>query len=186
MERSELYGLPLEEFTPARNALAKELRGDGRRDEAAEVAKLRKPSIAAWAVNQLVRTQAREVKALFKAGDALRKAQDDLLGQSGDAAGLRRAVDAERAAVEALTETARGLLSAAGSELTPAMLERVSGSLHAAALDEEGRDAVRDGCLERELRHVGLGAISSVAPGPANARSPTKSSRLPRASRRPR
>ena len=42
----ELYQLPLEEFTPARNALAKEL-GDG------DIKKLEKPNVAAWAVNQL-------------------------------------------------------------------------------------------------------------------------------------
>lgn len=163
MEPPDLYGLPLEQFTERRNALAGELRRDGRRDEAAAVSKLRKPSVAAWAVNQLVRTQRREIDALLKSGDALAQAQADLLARSGDAAALRKAVDAERAAVELLAEKARGLLDADGHELTQARLEQVAETLHAAALDEEARTKVRDGCLERELRHVGLGQAGSGA-----------------------
>ena len=57
MDANKLYGLPLERFTEERNALAKRLREEGQRDEAATVSKLRKPSVAAWAVNQIVRTQ---------------------------------------------------------------------------------------------------------------------------------
>ena len=57
MDVDELFGLPLDEFIPERTALAKSLRAEGRRDEAKEVAATRKPSVAAWAVNQLVRTQ---------------------------------------------------------------------------------------------------------------------------------
>jgi hypothetical protein len=44
----QLYQLPLEEFTSARNALAKDAGAD-----AARVRALTKPPIAAWAVNQL-------------------------------------------------------------------------------------------------------------------------------------
>jgi hypothetical protein len=168
-EPSDLYGLPLERFTDERNALAKRLRQDGRREEGAEVAKLRKPSVAAWAVNQLVRTQKRDVDTLLAAGDALQKAQDDVLGGRADAGALRRAADAERAALEALTAAARGLLSSEGHELAPAKLEQVSETLHAAAIDEQARAQVRDATLVRELRHVGLGPPGAI-PGPARTR----------------
>ncbi len=170
MNANDLYGLPLERFVPERTALAKELRAEGERDEAARVAKLRKPSVAAWAVNQLVRTQAREVKALFKAGDALQRAQADLLAGKGEAGKLRDATEHERQAVDELTAAARGLLSSEGHELTQATVERVSDTLHAAALDEDARAQVQDGCLERELRHVGLGAFGEVAASPAPRR----------------
>jgi hypothetical protein len=169
VDPDDLYGLLLEQFTEQRNALAKALRREGQRDEAAAVSKLRKPSAAAWAVNQLVRTQGREVSALFTAGDALQKAQADLLAGEAEPEALRRAVDAERAAVDRLAERARGLLSAQGHELTPTTLERVSETLHAAALDDGARASVRDARLERELRHVGLGA---VAAGTASRRKP--------------
>jgi hypothetical protein len=164
VEPRDLYGLPLERFTEERNALAKQLRKDGQRDEASALAKLRKPSVAAWAVNQLVRTQRSELDALFKAGDELQKAQADLLAKRGDPGSLRTAVDSERAAVDRLVERARGFLTSDGHELTPARLEQVSETLHAAALDQGARAQVRGGGLDRELRHVGLGA--GVLAGP--------------------
>ena len=160
---SDLYGLPLERFTEERNALARRLRQEGDREQGAEVAKLRKPTVAAWAVNQLVRTQKREFDALLKAGDALQKAQAGLLGGDVDPAALRKAADAERGARERLTAKARGLLSSEGHELQPAKLEQVSDTLHAAAIEEQSRAQVRDGCLVRELRHVGLGALGEGA-----------------------
>jgi hypothetical protein len=174
MNANDLYGLPLDRFIPERGALAKSLRAGGERDEAAEVAKLRKPSVAAWAVNQLVRTQGAEVKALFKAGDQLQRAQADLLAGKGDAARLRTATEREREPVDELTAAARGLLSSEGHELTPATLERVSDTLHAAALDEGARGEVQDGCLVRELRHVGLGAFGELAATPAPRRRESK------------
>ena len=157
MDTNDLYGLPLERFTEERNALVKELRKQGQREQAAKASKLRKPSVAAWAVNQLVRTQRREVAELFRAGDALQNAQAQLLAGRGKAGALRAAVDAERVALDQLAQTARGLLSSEGHELTSATLERVSETLHAAALDAGARAQVQGGCLARELRHVGLG-----------------------------
>lgn len=166
MESHDLYGLPLEQFTEQRNALARELRRQGQRDQATAMSKLRKPSVAAWAVNQLVRTQQRGVDALFSAGDALRKAQADVLAGRGDAASLRQQVAAERAAIEHLTDKARGLLNSDGHELTPARIEQVNDTLHAAALDPDAREKVKDGCLVRELRHVGLGGLETAGGAP--------------------
>lgn len=169
MDPHDLYGLPLEEFTAQRNALARELRGARRRDQAAAVSKLRKPSVAAWAVNQLTRTQQRDVAALFEAGDALQQAQEEVLNRRGDAASLRRRVEAERAVVRQLANKARGLLNRDGHELTAARIEQVSETLHAAALDPDARAKIQSGCLERELRHVGLGGLgplTGAAPAP--------------------
>jgi len=160
----DLYGLPLDRFVPERTALAKTLRKEGRRLEAAEVAAMRKPSVAAWAVNQLVRTQGRGVAQLYEAGDAARQAQSELLAGRADGKALRDSIARERSAVSQLVEKARGLLSSEGHELTPAMLERVSGTLHAAALDDDVRTQVIDGCLHKELRHVGLGSGADVPP----------------------
>lgn len=175
MQPDELYGLPLDRFIPERGALVKALRADGRRDEAAAAAALRKPSVAAWAVNQLVRSQPAGVQALCAAGDELRDAQARLLAGSGDGKSLRAANEREREAVDELVRAAQGLLSSDGHELSPPVVERVADTLHAAALDEAAREQVRDGRLERELRHVGLGLGESadpfaVAPPPAKQR----------------
>lgn len=188
MEPDDLYGLPLDRFVPERGALAKALRGEKRRDEAAAVAALRKPSVAAWAVNQVVRSQGSAVKALFSAGDELRDAQARLLDGKGDGRALRAANERERAAVDELVEAARGLLSSDGHELSPAVIERVADTLHAAALDEDAREQVREGRLERELRHAGLGLKESADPfaaAPKAAPKPGKSSARPATTDRP-
>lgn len=188
MEPDDLYGLPLDRFVPERGALAKALRGEKRRDEAAAVAALRKPSVAAWAVNQVVRSQGSAVKALFGAGDELRDAQARLLDGKGDGRALRAANERERAAVDELVEAARGLLSSDGHELSPAVIERVADTLHAAALDEDAREQVREGRLERELRHAGLGLKESADPfaaAPKAAPKPGKSSARPATTDRP-
>jgi hypothetical protein len=164
-----LYGLPLDRFVPERTALSKALRGAGQRERAVAVAALRKPSVAAWAVNQLIRTQKTAVAALFAAGDLLQQAQAEVLAGAGDAGSLRDAAAEERAALDELVGTAGGLLSSQGHELSPTTLERITETLHAAALDEAARAQVQDGCLERELRHVGLGA-GGFAPQAAVAR----------------
>jgi hypothetical protein len=134
------------------------------------VAALRKPSVAAWAVNQLVRTQKQAIGELFEAGDALRGAHDAVLAGRGDGSSLRAAVERERASVESLIGAARGLLTSDGHELSPAIIDRVADTLHAAALDDEARGQVRDGRLEHELRHVGLGMVAATGGAPAPAR----------------
>ena len=173
-EPSDLYGLPLDRFVAQRGALTKALRAEGRRDEAARAAALRKPSVGAWTVNQLVRTQRRPVAALFDAGDALQRAQSDLLAGAGDARALREATQRERLAVAELTQLAEGLLSSEGREPTQATLDRVSETLHAAALDPDARAEARDGCLERDLRWIGFGASGPVGSPPASRRGPRR------------
>jgi hypothetical protein len=166
----DLYGLPRELFVPERGALAKSLRAEGDREQAASVAGRRKPSVAAWAVNQLIRTQDRAVASLFQAGDALLHTQAELLAGRGDARALREAAERERVAVDELVNVSRGLLSTKGYELTQTTLDRVTATLHAAALSEDAREKVRDGCLERELRYVGFGTSEApAAPGTSEA-----------------
>jgi hypothetical protein len=176
VELDDLYGLPLDRFVPERASLVRQLRSAGEREQAAVVAALRKPSVAAWAVNQLVRTQRREVEALYAAGDALREVQAGVLGGSADARELRSAAEQERAAVDVLVALAQGLLSSGGQELTATTVERVAETLHAAALDDEARQEVSDGRLVRELRHVGLGgglggAVTAPPARPPSGRS---------------
>ncbi len=163
----DLYGLALDRFIPERASLVRELRSGGEREQAAAAAALRKPSVSAWAVNQLTRTRRREVDALFAAGDALRDVQAGVLSGRADARELRAAAERERAAVDALVQIAQGLLSSSGHELSAATVERVAETLHAAALDDDARGQVSEGRLVRELRHVGLGAGLGAAGAPA-------------------
>jgi hypothetical protein len=191
-EGADLYGLPLEQFIAERTLLAKALRAEKRRDEAAAVAGLRKPSVAAWAVNQLVRTQIRDVQALFDAGDEVRRVQDELLAGDGDAVALRDATERQRAAVGALLDLARGLLSGDGHELTQMTMDRVADTLQAGALDPQARALIGDGRLERELKYASLGgrlapaaaavpASTTRETGSSTSREPAKATRDARA-----
>lgn len=160
MDEDTLYGVAREQFIPERNAWVKALRADGQREEAARIAALRKPSVAAAAVNRLVRTEPDRFAALVDAGDGLRTAQERMLSGDGTADELREAVEREREAVDAL------LSAAAEQGVSGAVSDRVAGTLHAAALDADARSQVRPGRLVEELQHVGFGN-ASLATGPA-------------------
>jgi DNA repair exonuclease SbcCD ATPase subunit len=165
-----LYGLAREAFVGERDALAKQLRADGRRDEAAAVKALPKPTVAAWAANQAVRSQKRGARELWKAGDALSAAQDAVLAGKGSGAKLREASERERAAVETLVDAARGLLGASGGDLSETTIERVRETLHAGAIDSEAREEVAAGRAVRERSPQGLfGADPFAVPAPKRA-----------------
>jgi hypothetical protein len=157
---ARLYGLPLEEFTSERNALAAQLRAEGDPERAATVKALRKPSAAAWAVNRLVRAEPDLVEALLGAGGELRQAHRQAASGKG-ALQLRAAAEAERAAVEMLVARAP---VAIGRPLTPAVVDSIRNTLHAASSSDEARAQVRSGTLSTELRPVGLGPLPAPAP----------------------
>lgn len=154
-ELDRLYGLPLDEFTPARNELAGRLKKEGDDDAAAAVKSLKKPSVSAGVVNQLVRAEPELVQRLLAAGGELRQAQERVLGGDG-AEELRSASDAERAAVRALVHAARGL------RVSQAVLDRVEQSLRAAAADDEARALLERGRVTSDFERTGFPAIAAA------------------------
>jgi hypothetical protein len=165
-----LYGLPLDDFVRERDALTRELRKAGRRDEADEVKALPKPSLAAWAVNQLARRQADDVRRLLEAAARLRSAH---VSGEGDFAEAARA---EQDAVRTLVRAAGDALREAGRPATDATLSRVGQTLHAAVADEDARADLERGTLRRELEPAGFGVLAGALPegptrpAPARAR----------------
>lgn len=147
-----LYAGAFEDFVPARDALAKELRAGGEKAAAAEVKRLAKPSRAAWAVNQLVRSHPDEVAALVEAGETLAASQEQLL-EGADPAVLRGAADAARALVDAL---------AAQAPADGPTRDKVRATLHAATVDAEVREAVRAGRLVKEASASGFGGLEAL------------------------
>ena len=162
-----LYGLALEEFIPARDALAKELRDAGRRGEATAVKALRKPTVAAWAVNQAVRSQPPAARELWAAGDALAAAQEAVLSGKGSGADLREAAERERVALDPLVDAARGLLTSSGGDLSETTIDRVRATLQAAAIDADAREEVAAGRAVREREPRGLFGGEAAAAVPA-------------------
>jgi hypothetical protein len=164
---ADLYALPLDEFTNARNVLAKELAAAGDKAASAEVRALKKPSVPAWAVNQLARAHPKELEKLFDAGAALRDAQKKLL-RSGDPDVVREATAAERTAVRALLDRARAILTDGGHAPNEPTLERIGDTLYATTVDEEGREHVRNGTLTKELKRAGFGDLGGLSVVPAS------------------
>lgn len=160
----ELYALPPADFTRERDERAKALRKEKRRDEADAVKALRKPTVAAWALNQLSRRRAKEVKRLLAAGEELRRAQDELLA-GGDRKAFQSAAAREREEVATLADEAAALVGEAGERTGPALREKISATLHAAALDEETAGELREGRLVREREAIGgFGGMTAAVP----------------------
>ncbi len=144
----ELYGRALADFTPARDARVKELKGT---PLAARVKALRKPSTAAWVVDLLVRREAAQVDQVLSVGAALREAQEAM-----SAGELRTLTRQRRQVTAAVTTQARRLAAEEGLRVTEAVAEQIEATLTAAMVDEACGRAVRSGLLVAALRTTGI------------------------------
>ena len=149
----ELYELPLDRFTAERNALARSFKEEGHPADAEALKGLAKPTVAAWAVNQLARSHEREMEQLLTLRERLRAAP------SPDAI---RTISAERhQLISDLTEKARAILERSGNSPSAQTLGKVSGTLYGGATDEE-RAALRSGTLTRELYATGFEDVGDL------------------------
>jgi hypothetical protein len=158
IDADALYALPLDEFTSARNALAKRLQSKGDEKAAAAVKALRKPSVTAWAVNQLAHDDSRGIKRLLKATDDVANA--------GDASSLRRATAARSKVLSELVEAAGSILGDAGRGAGSAQLDKITQTLQTASTTDDHRDDLVHGRLRGDLEPSGFGEIREfAAPG---------------------
>jgi hypothetical protein len=161
-ELDGLYDLPLEEFTKARNDLATRLRQAHQSDAAAEVRALKKPSVVAWSANRLARDEQKLTAALLEAGRQLVETQQRALAGNAKPDEVAEASTAEREAIRALLSAARKRF---GARATPGLLDKLSQTLRAAAVDESSRPLLERGRLTEELKAVGFGPLEAVKPG---------------------
>jgi hypothetical protein len=168
-ELDGLYHGPLEEFTPARNELAKTLRSDGKGEAADWVKGLTKPSRAAWLVNQLAVRKSDEIAELLAIGGELRAAQEDMLAGSADRDKLREAAHREQQAVDSLLRTAEAIGREHG--VGAQILTRVGETLQAASSDPEVAEAIEAGRLTREQRASGIGLVGPATPAKPKGKS---------------
>jgi hypothetical protein len=179
VEPDDLYGLQLQEFTSARDALAKQLRGSGDPDAAAAVRKLRKPNLTAWALNHLARRERSAIDALLTAGERLRSGQRKVMS-GGKPDDLRAATEERKRIVSKLVKAAESILTESGHAASSGTLSGVHDSLMAAATDDEGAGRLRRGVLERELLGgeipdiTGFAVIQGGRSKAAPARAPTQ------------
>lgn len=144
----DLYGVPLGDFTSARNALAARLKAAGDGDGAAGVKALRKPKLSAWAVNQTAR---RKRAAL----DALIAATEEVAG-AADAAAMRSAAARRQEIISKLADAASGALADAGHAVSAATLQEIVQTFQATS-DPDAAAAVAEGRLSEPLAPSGFG-----------------------------
>ncbi len=172
-----LYAAPLTEFVSLRNEAEKALKGQGRKEEAAKVKALRKPSVAAWTVNQLSFQAGEDLAALVEANRSLAEAHG---GSTGD---LADAIQNRKACLARLTERARGIMADHGLRATKDQLRRLNGTLEAATRPGA---SLPPGRLVEDLEPAGFGALAglALAAPPATAQPPApKKPQGPSASR---
>jgi hypothetical protein len=112
-DREELADVPPEEFVAARDALATRLKAEGNAAEAAEVKKLRKPTVAQWITQQVRRRHPDEVDALRAASKEVAAAQEQAI-TSGNRDVLRDASGRRREALTVVGELVDRVLAQSG------------------------------------------------------------------------
>lgn len=149
----ELYAAPPAAFTPGRDAAAKQAAADDK-DLGKRVKALKKPSVAAWAVNLLVRREAEQIDQVLAVGASLREAAANM-----DADELRALTRQRRQLTAALAGTARSLAREADVKLTQSVVDQVEGVLTAAMLDPVAAEAVRTGLLVTAFTSTGVSEL---------------------------
>jgi hypothetical protein len=157
-----LFQLPPAEFTAARNALAGKLKKAGKEEEADRIKALPKPSLPAWAVNQLFWKHRKPFDRLIEAGERFRKAQAAQL--AGKEADLRGPLDARREALSELTRLAATVLRSAGHNATPDVTRRVTTTLEALATYGAHPGAPPAGRLTDDIDPPGFEVLAALVP----------------------
>lgn len=155
-ETQKLYGLPLAKFTAARNARSKALKKDDP-ELAAAIAGLPKPSVAAASLNELVREDPSEVRALIQSGKRLRQAQEAAVsGKKG--ADLNAAIQEHRAALDRVQRDLRR------RKLSGPTIEKAIQTLRVTSIDPELQPLLERGILHEDLTASGFGLDPSLVP----------------------
>jgi hypothetical protein len=156
-EIDRLFQLPLNEFTAARNALAKTVGKDG-----AAIRELSRPPLAAWAVNQLYWQDRDAYDALIDAATEMRRTHKAVIeGKRGD---LRTAGREHEIALEAALKSTVSLLKESGNPVTDATRQSILNTLRALPSDEP------PGRLTKTLAPGGFEMLAGVTPAAAAKR----------------
>lgn len=157
-----LFRGPRKDFVSERNAAAKELRAQGRDDDAAAIKALQKPCVSAWAVNQLWWTRRPQMDALLQAGQRQAAAVAEGAGPSEQAA----AGQARRRALDRLLVEATQILTEGGNAAGAGMLRRICTSLEALAVLALREGGPHPGRLHEDLSPPGFEALGGFAVAP--------------------
>ncbi|MFF7263983.1 hypothetical protein ACFZCL_27440 [Streptomyces sp. NPDC008159] len=142
----ELYVTPPSDFVGRREVRAAAARTSGRGDDARAIRGARRPTLAAWAANLLLRSRPEESRQFLELGESLREAYRTL-----DPGGLKELSDQRRRVVAALSREAAGLARTAGQPLSGSVLQEVESTLRAVLADADAARRWSGGRLETAL-----------------------------------
>ncbi|MFC9077943.1 hypothetical protein ACFTY7_13085 [Streptomyces sp. NPDC057062] len=168
----ELYALAPGDFSAARDKRVKAARAAGDRDLAEQIRRLRRPTLAAWASNLLVREQPDETERLLQLGEALRQAHQNL-----DGAQLRKLSAQQHQLTFTLARQAGQLTAQAGQRISDDVRQEVQDTLHAALADPEAAEHVAEGRLTKPLSAPA--GFPTSFPQPPQAPAPRRATRPP-------
>jgi uncharacterized coiled-coil protein SlyX len=169
----QLYSVEPDEFVAERKRLEKSLRDEGRAEEAAEVAALRKPSQPVFLANRLARWQPDLVAQLVEDGKRLAGAHE-----AGDAEQLRAVQRDLAGRVDALIRIVPGL--------SGAIEQRLAGLLRTAATNPATADLLRRGVLSEEVEPTAFDALAGMTLAAPKARPKPGRKAEPAPERKPR
>jgi hypothetical protein len=162
-----LYSVRPADFVGERNATVKKLKAAGRRDAAATVEKLPRPTLSVWAVNQIARQAPALVQSLADATAGL---------QGGNRGGALRYADvlaAHREVLKALRLKAEEILGASGFGPAPDLLTQVVHDLRAGISSPESRPLIESGRLVRDVADdSAVNPFAGAPEGPPGPRTP--------------
>lgn len=152
---SEIYRADPGDFVAARKRLADGVKAEDP-ERAKQIGTLRKPTVAAWALNAVAHEDPERVAELRDAGAALRRAQAEAMGGAGDKTGLREAETRRRSVLRALSDAA---VERAGE----AQRENIESTLEAASVDDALGDELTAGRLTKpHSRPSGIDDLASM------------------------
>ncbi|WP_277453301.1 hypothetical protein [Janibacter sp. DB-40] len=149
----ELYGAPLADFVAVRTRLVARAKEEapGLVDE---LKTLRKPTVVAWLLNRVARSEPEVVADLLDLGERMRTAQ-----AKGDGAALSAARPERHEAIEALVAAARRCGEETGTPFGAGAADGVSSTAVAALADPASGEALASGRLLRPLAYAGFGEV---------------------------
>ena len=165
----QLYGLSPDEFLSARRGLAAQAKADKETGLAKAIESIRKPTAAAWAINQLVRSRPADIERLVDLAAGLHEAQEKM-----DGSALKTLSRERTKLVDELVRATAEVAKEAGGALSTPVANQVRETFVAALATTAAAQAVGSGQLTRALSYAGFGDVdlSEATAAPAPARRP--------------
>jgi hypothetical protein len=177
----QLLATPPDEFVAARNALVKQLKASGDREQAAEIGAMRRPAWVDWALNVAATQHGSEVERFAESAELMRAAQRGAVTGRGG-------VDM-RAAMTGLRDRTGELARAVNSVLTdqgrPPALPEITERLAEVATSDAATEQLRAGLLSGGDGALGFGDIDTTEQPAKPVRRVSGSRRVPDSKRSP-